>query len=105
MTTRLPGLASIPPGLSIYFQEYDPALLDLTQDADLIIQRTLEFGTWEEIRWLFTLYKAIRIRHFLRYRGERWMSPVTFNYWRRLLRIRRWRSSPFPTPKGELWNH
>jgi hypothetical protein len=94
----------IPDGLQPYFQEYDLARLELEADADLIIQRTLEFGTWDEVRWLFLTYGKRRICLFLRKRGERWLSPVTFNYWRRLLRVRNWQSSPFPTAKGELWD-
>lgn len=94
----------IPEGLRTYFQEYDPAKLDLERDADLIVQRALEFGTWDEVRWLFETYGKQRIRTFLRERGERWLSSVTFNYWRRLLGVKSWRSSPFPTAKGELWD-
>ena len=79
--------------------------LDMERDANLILQRTLEFGTWEEIRWLFTVYGATQIRKFVRVYGERMLSPVVFNYWRKLLRIRKWRRSPFPTSKGELWKY
>ena len=62
----------IPAGLKPYFQEYDTAQLDFTRDANLIIQRVLEFGTWDEIRWLFETYRSKRIRLFLREHGERW---------------------------------
>jgi hypothetical protein len=94
----------IPAGLWPHFQEYDPLTLDLERDANLVIQRTLEHGTWDEVRWLLTAYGAPRIRAFLRERGERLLSRVTFNYWRKLLRIRRWRHSPFALPKGEVWD-
>lgn len=94
----------IPEDLWPYFQEYDPTRLDPETDADLIIQRTLEFGTWDEARWLFIMYGRQRIRIFLRKRGERLLSPVTFNYWRKLLGVKGWQPSPFPTAKGELWD-
>ena len=94
----------LPEGLWPYFQEYDPARLDLKGDADLIIQRALEFGTWDEVRWLFATYGRQRIGLFLRKRGERLLSPATFNYWRKLLGIKQWQSSPFLTSKGELWD-
>jgi hypothetical protein len=94
----------IPQGLWAHFQEYDPARLDMERDADLIIQRTLEFGTWDEVRWLFAAYGRQRIGAFLRQWGERQLSRVTFNYWRRLLGISNWQTSPFPTAKGELWD-
>lgn len=101
MNRQLTG--EIPPGLAPYFQEYDVAALDLRADADLILQRTLEHGTWEEVRWLFGVYGAPRVRRFVREHGERWLSKVAFNYWRKLLRVRRLRRMPFPTARGELW--
>lgn len=97
--------SQIPPGLKPYFQEHDITRLDIARHANLIIQRTLEFGTWEEIRWLFETYRSKRIRLFLREHGERWLKPVTFNYWRKLLGVRRWKKSPFPIVQGELWKH
>ena len=97
-------LGDIPGGLRPYFQEYDPRTLDLDRDANLIIQRTLAHGTWDEVRWLFGAYGGPRIRTFVRERGERLLSRVTFNYWRKLLEIRQWRHSPFPTVKGEVWD-
>ncbi len=93
----------IPSGLRPHFQEYDFESLDLERDANLIIQRTLEYGTWDEVRWLFATYGDPRIRTFVRERGERLLSRVTFNYWRKLLGIRRWRRSPFPTTEVEVW--
>jgi hypothetical protein len=89
--------------LRSHFQDYDPDRLDLEKDADPIIQRVLEFGAWEEVRWLFETYGRRRIRLFLRHRGERMLSPVTFHYWRKLLKVTRWQRSPFETPKGEVW--
>lgn len=95
-------LDSVPITLKPYFQDYDLENIHLRRDTDLIIQRTLEFGDWHEIRWLFTVYRRGHIQRFLRRHGERWLKPVTFNYWRKLLGIRRWQPAPFG--KGELWN-
>ena len=104
MQRALPS-TRIPVGLKPYFQEYDTVQLDLARDANLIILRTLEFGTWDEVRWLFEIYRRKRISLFLREHGERWLKPVTFNYWRKLLGIRKWKKTPFPVSKGELWDH
>jgi hypothetical protein len=94
----------IPAGLIPHFQEYDPTSLDLERDSNLVIQRTLEFGTWDEVRWLFGLYGRRKICASVRQYGERGLSPVAFNYWRKLLGIRKWRKSPFSTLRSELWN-
>jgi len=101
---RVAPKVALPERLKPHFQEYDVEHLDLKRNADLVIQRVLEFGSWEEIRWLFQLYGARRVRLFVHRHGERWLKPVTFIYWRRLLRIRSWISSPLPTSKGEMWN-
>ncbi len=93
---------SIPYSLKPYFQEYDLSDLRLHRDTNIIIQRTWEYGTCDEVRWLFQVYFRKRIQRFLHEYGERWLQPVTFNYWRKLLRIRRWQSAPFG--KGEIWN-
>ncbi len=98
-------VVQFPPGLKPYFQEYDVERLDIVRDANLIIQRALEFGTWDEIRWLFAAYGCQRIRLFLRRYGQRWLKPVTFHYWRKLLGIRRWRKPPFASLAGEIWKH
>jgi len=102
--SETPHQANIPAGLHPYFQEYDVLALDLQRDANLIIQRTLEFGTWEEVRWVFRTLGSKRVRLFLRQYGERWLKPANFQYWRKLLHIRKWRHSPFPTIKGGAWN-
>jgi len=94
----------IPAGLKPHFQEYDPASLYLKRDANLVIQRTLEFGTWDEVRWLFRLYGKRRVGAYVRQYGERGLSPVVFNYWRKLLGIRKWRKPPFSEVRNELWN-
>jgi hypothetical protein len=86
-----------------YFQEYDPEQLNQAEHGDFIIQRTLEFEDWEDLRWLFDTYGSKRIRLFIRQRGERWLRPPVFNFWRKLLRIRKWEQSPFPIAKGDLW--
>jgi len=88
---------SLPSPISLrpYFQEYNLEDLRLHRDADLIIPRTLEFGNWNEIRWLFQVYRRERIRCFLREHGERWLRPDTFNYWRKLLGVRKWTPAPF----------
>lgn len=104
LSVKTTTFGNIPPGLKPHFQEYDLQTLNLNRDATLIIKRTLEHGTWDEVRWLFRTYGDCRISAFVRERGERMLSLVTFNYWRKLLHVKRWRRSPFLIPKGELWD-
>lgn len=95
--------AGIPSGLWPYFQEYYPRQLDREQDADLIVQRTLEYGKWEEICRGLAAYDRKRIREYVRLRGERQLSAATFTYWRKLLGLRRWQHSPFAAEARRVW--
>lgn len=95
--------ARIPKRLGPYFQEYDFRELNLERDANIIIQRTLEFGTISEIQWLFRVYGKARVKQFVRELGERGLSRRAFNYWKMLLGVRTWRKSPFTISREQLW--
>ena len=56
---QLPGL---PLSLAPFFQEYDLAKLDLHRSAGTIIERVLQYGSRAEIRWLFQVTHASKLR-------------------------------------------
>jgi hypothetical protein len=95
----------IPKRLRSFIQDYDFNTLDIARHGNLLIERTLQFGTWVELRWLLRVYGSRRIAKFLREMGERNLSPEAFNYWRKMFRVRTWRHSPFPISRGEIWPH
>ncbi len=97
--------ARIPKTIAPYFQEYDFSSLDVEKDSDLIIGRTLEFGTREELKWLFKTYGSQKIKEFVRTRGYRVLSKRGFNYWRIVLRIRRYKKPDWLTDKYPLWRY
>lgn len=105
--TKLEGMRStrvrIPKRLESYIQDYDFKSLKLERDANLIIERTLEFGTWRDLRWLLRVYGSQRISRYLREMGERNLSPEAFNYWRKMFHLKTWRHSPFDIKRGEIW--
>ncbi len=98
-------MAKIPKTLAPYFQEYEFSTLDIEKDADLIIGRTLEFGGSVELKWLFKTYGSRRIKEFVRTRGYRILSKRGFNYWRTVLRIRRYKKPDWLTNKYLLWRY
>lgn len=95
----------IPRRLASYFQEYNVKTLDFARDANLIIERTLEFGTWREVGWLLRVYGSKRIARYVRESGERNLSPDAFNFWRKMFRLKAWNHSPFQIARGEIWQH
>lgn len=95
----------IPKTTAPYFQEYELSTLDIKKDAELIIGRTLEFGTREELKWLFMTYGSQKIKEFVRTRGYRVLSERGFNYWRTVLKIRRYEKPDFLSDKYLFWRY
>jgi len=77
----------IPESLNIFFQEVDPARLDLRRDADTIIERALRFGNRTELRWLFNCYGQPRIRAWIQDMGAYRLPERHLAFWRLLLDI------------------
>lgn len=65
-------ISDVPSSLAAFFQEYDLSSLDLERSASTIIERTLQFGNREEIRWLFHTYRQDMIRDWV----ARWGTVV-----------------------------
>lgn len=84
----LPGRAdTVPQSAAWLFPEYDFGTLTAQDDADLIIERILECGTWDELRWLFARYGEPRVREWVRLHGFRLLSKRSFALWRLALDV------------------
>lgn len=84
-------MKSIPRTLFPFFQEYDPQEIDLETYQAVIIGRVLAFGTTKELRWLFKTYTKEKVRNFIKEYGYRKLSPETFNFWRLVLEVKKYR--------------
>jgi hypothetical protein len=75
----------IPHSLAPFFQEYDPAILDLQRCASTIIERTLRFGNRAELRWLFATYPHHQIAEWVRRWGSQGLPEPDCTFWRLVL--------------------
>ncbi len=78
---------TLPADATWLFPEYDAATLDLEHHSGVIIERILERGTWEQLRWLFTTYGEDRVAEWVRQHGFRLLSKRSFALWRLALGI------------------
>lgn len=69
------------------FWDVDPETIDLERNANFVIERFLEYGTLEGIRWLRAKYGDVRIRDFVFTKRFRIRSKKTLNYWRIIFNI------------------
>ena len=63
---RLLALPELPVTTAWLFPEYDFAAIEPEGYADVIIERILERGAWNELRWLFARYGELRVREWVR---------------------------------------
>jgi hypothetical protein len=76
---------SIPQSLAPFFQEYRLSDLDPERASATIIERTLQFGSRAEIRWLFGRYPQARIMAWLRQNGAERLPEPHLTFWKLLL--------------------
>ncbi|MBI5052813.1 MAG: hypothetical protein HZB52_06050 [Chloroflexi bacterium] len=79
------------------FPEHDFNLMQPEKFAPVIIERVLDRGSIIHTRWLLKYYGQKTITHWLRQRGHRRLSHKTFEYWRWVFGIKRYRKQPWET--------
>lgn len=77
----------LPESLKPFFQEYDFTELDSEQAAATIIERTLQYGNREEIRWLFRRYTRAEIVSWISRSGPERLPEPHLSFWRLILNI------------------
>ncbi|GEM_PF-1032295 len=64
------------------FPEYDFDTMDLECHKSVIIERVLERGTWEQLRWLFVTYGEASVAEWVWRHGFWLLSRRSFALWR-----------------------
>ena len=85
----LPRLADnhLPADSAWLFPEYDFGAMELERHESVIIERVLERGTWEQLRWLFVTYGEDGVAGWVRRHGFRLLSGRSFALWRLALGV------------------
>lgn len=78
---------SILQSLAPFFQEYQLNDLDPGTAAATIIERTLQFGSRTEIRWLFEQYSRAQIAAWIACNGAERLPEPHLTFWKFLLEV------------------
>jgi hypothetical protein len=78
----------IPKTIMPFFQEYNFAVLDLERDIELILERVLQNGNREEVRWLLHYYGNKRVKQWIAVTGSRRLSKRRYHLWCVLLDVK-----------------
>ena len=69
------------------FPEYDFESVSLASHRGVIIERILERGTWEQLRWLFAVVGEKVAAEWVRHHGFRLLTKRSFALWRLALGV------------------
>ena len=94
---------TIPSSIARFIQEYRFENVNIDSHANVLIERTLEMGNWDELRRLFQTYGVSRIAEYIRTLGQRGLSSMPFNYWRKLIGVKEYRQAPFLEIRKDVW--
>jgi len=72
----------MPTSLRPFFQEYVLEEIDPDDHPFTVIERTLEWGNREEVRWLFAHYGRARLAEWVQQVGWRCLSRRMLHLWR-----------------------
>ncbi len=90
----------LPPSSAWLFPDYKFEQMNPHDYANVIIERTLGRGSWEQIRWLFEQYDHKVISRWVRQHGYRRLGKRAFHYWRWMLGITEYRRPPWERRRG-----
>jgi hypothetical protein len=83
---------SLPSDCAWLFPEYDFEQMDLRHYEGVIIERILERGSWEQLRWLFTTFGENKVAKWVREHGFRLLSKRSFALWKLALDIEEYKA-------------
>ena len=77
----------MPADMAWLFPEYAFATIDARSHQSVIIERVLERGSWEQVRWLFATYGEKIVAQWVSQHGFRLLSKRSFALWRLVLNL------------------
>ena len=80
-------MAKVPKEFHEVFWEVNPEKLDTEAYPEYIIQRILEYGTLEGVKWVRKTFGDEKIKKYKTGTGRRRLSTVTLNFWQIVLNL------------------
>lgn len=93
----------VPIRLRRYFPDARWEDVDPEIHSHAFMERILEYGTREDVKWLLATYRSEEIRDFIRQKGARRLSKRSLNFWCLVLDVRDVKPHPWPFTADALW--
>ncbi len=80
-------MAKVPKKFHEVFWEVNPEKIDTDKNPEYVIERILEYGTLEGVKWLRKTLGDDKIKEYVTGSGRRRLSTITINFWQIILKI------------------
>lgn len=72
----------LPPAILDLMWEYDRAALIASEEVpDVVLERVMTRGSWDDMRWLLASEERTRLAAYLERRGSRVLPPRALRFW------------------------
>ena len=93
----------MPAFLKRYFWDTDFSDLDPNKYSTYVIERLLDLGDVDAIKWLFKAYPKNGIKEVVK--TTRHLSKKSLNYWLIVLDIEQWKTPALARKQNAIWNY
>jgi len=80
--------SKIPKKMKWLFWSYNINSLNLKKDKDYIITQALNYGTWEDVQWLFRVYPEREIVKVIKIPSRGLWFEKVLNFWLKIFSIK-----------------
>ena len=93
----------MPAFLKRYFWDSDFSTIDPQKFSTYVIERLLDLGDMDAIKWLFETYQKSEIKEVVK--TTRRLSKKSLNYWLTVLDIEQWKTQALVRKQNAIWNY
>lgn len=81
-------MAKVPEEFHEFFWEVNAGKLDTERNPEYIIERILEHGTLDGVKWMRRTFGDKKIKEYIKTQGHRSLSSRTINFWQVIYRFK-----------------
>ncbi len=74
----------VPSEFKKYFWDVDFEKIDLQYNRKFILERLLNFGTFDTFNWIFTTFTNVEVKNLLKEKGFHSLSKNSFYFWNKI---------------------
>ena len=78
------SVSIIPKQYKKFFWDVDFNLLDLEKHRKFILERFLNYGTFDTFKWIFKTFDSEEVKEFIDKKGMHSLSRNSFYFWKKI---------------------